>query len=350
MNDPIAYLQPPRPGLVSVVIPAYNRDHLIASTLETVRRQTYMNWELFVVEDASSGETERIVKAFGASVPNAVTYLRNTSNVGAAETRNVAFRLVRGQYVATLDSDDRWLPRHLETMLDVLDRTGRDIASANVTMVEDGTDRELGVWGPSTEEVANFPASMFCRGFLTPSATVMRREVLERVGPWSSDHEYCEDYEFYLRCASLGVSFAHVKEPTCLYRKCHSDASTAKLALVVEAVAYTIRQYIGSPALDPVTCRNYAFTVFLQASRIHRRSNPDQDVSADRFRGGQLLLEAWRLSPLRFWILLKGMSVLLDSSVKNVLRPKSDRKKYRTKIERLPNVMDGLSQRMKNAA
>ncbi|TWT76512.1 UDP-Glc:alpha-D-GlcNAc-diphosphoundecaprenol beta-1,3-glucosyltransferase WfgD [Planctomycetes bacterium CA13] len=349
MIEPIRYDQEACPGLVTIVIPAYNRDHLIGATLETIRSQTYPNWEVIVVEDASVGETERIVNEFGDSVPNSVRYFRNAKNLGAADTRNVAFRVAQGQYIATLDSDDRWLPKYLQTMVDTLVRTGCDFAYADVTMVEDGTDRVIGNYGPTAEEVADFPTSLFSRGFLTPSATLMRRSVLERTGQWSSNHEYCEDYEFFLRCATLGVSFTHVPQSHCLYRKCHGDATTAKLALVVEAVAYTIRQYIGSPAIDPSTCRDYACKVFQQASRIHRRSKPENDASADRFRGGQLLIEAWRLRPARLHLLMKGLSVMLDSTATRMLVSKRPRPMLRTKIENLPKAVDILAQQLNRA-
>ena len=186
VNAPIQCPHPSRVGLVTVVVPAYNRDHLIAETLESVRNQTYGNWELIVVEDGSVGETERIVERFADSVPNTVTYFRNEANRGAAESRNVAFRQASGEFVATLDSDDRWLPHHLELLVDRLQRSDAGIAYAKVMMFEDQTEKEMGIYGPSDHEVSDFPTTLFNRNFVVPSATVMRRDVLEVVGPWSS--------------------------------------------------------------------------------------------------------------------------------------------------------------------
>jgi glycosyltransferase involved in cell wall biosynthesis len=70
MTATIEFPHDPCSGLVTIVIPAYNRDDLIAETLESIRQQTYTNWELIVVEDASTGATEQIVRDFASTVAN----------------------------------------------------------------------------------------------------------------------------------------------------------------------------------------------------------------------------------------------------------------------------------------
>ncbi|QDT05698.1 UDP-Glc:alpha-D-GlcNAc-diphosphoundecaprenol beta-1,3-glucosyltransferase WfgD [Rubripirellula lacrimiformis] len=330
MNAPIQCPCPSHSGLVTVVIPAYNRDHLIAETLESIRNQSYQNWELIVVEDASVGETERIVSRFADSVPNSVKYLRNEINRGAAESRNVAFRIARGEFVATLDSDDRWLPNHLKLLVGRLQRSGAGIAYAKVMMFEDQTDKEMGVYGPSDDEVAGFPTTLFNRNFVVPSATVMRRQVLEVVGPWSSRYQFCEDFDYFLRCVSSFVDFSHVDEVTCHYRKCHSGATTEKLAGTLEEVAYTVMRYRRSEAVPADVSRNYAFENLLVAAKLHRRSDPAKDPSADRMRGGQLLIQAWRLKPMRLGVLLQGTAICLREFVYGGVAMRSDRTRFRT--------------------
>ena len=217
MNGPIKFPCDAVPGLVSIIVPAHKRDHLIGATLDSIRNQSYRNWELLIVEDASHGATESIVSSFAKNGPQRVVYDRNAVNLGAAATRNVAFGKARGEFIALLDSDDRWLPQHLEVLVCAIRQSGSEIAYANVQLVEDGTDRDLGVYGPRMEEIEEFPLTLFRRNFVVPSASLMRRTVLEHIGPWSDEYLYCEDFDFWLRCVCGGMTFTHRDEVTCLY-------------------------------------------------------------------------------------------------------------------------------------
>jgi teichuronic acid biosynthesis glycosyltransferase TuaG len=339
MTATIEFPHDPCSGLVTIVIPAYNRDDLIAETLESIRQQTYTNWELIVVEDASTGATEQIVRDFGSTVGNSVSYFRNAKNLGAAETRNVAFRLAKGEYVATLDSDDVWLPDHLETVIGEIQRSGCDIGYAKVTMVDDVTGNELGVYGPSPQEVADFPRALFNRCFVVASATVMRRNVLQIVGAQSLEHKYCEDFDFFLRCVSAGVTFAHVDRVTCRYRKNHAGATSERLSGMLEEVAYTILRYSDSPAIDHPTCLAFAYDNFLLAARVHRRSDPAKDPTSDPMRSGQLLIEAWRLRPAKTGILARGLGVCMREGVLRFLSLREDRSQFRTRIGKIHESM-----------
>jgi len=351
MDRVIVFKNKPIAGLVSIVIPAFNRDHLIGSTLASIREQTYKNWEVVVVEDSSRGKTQQIVKSFGQSVDNRVLYRRNQQNLGAAETRNVAFAEASGQYIAFLDSDDRWLPNHLSSLVETLERTRCDIAYANVQMVEDQTDGHLGMYGPSSKEVATFPESLFLRNFVVPSATVIRRNVLSCVGGWSSDCRYCEDFDFWLRCVRQNFRFEHLCEETCLYRKCHAGATTEKLAATIEEVAFIVRRYVNEEGRNGRLFRQAAYQNLIAASRLHRRSDPTKDPSSDGYRGGQLLLEAWRLKRSKIGLLAKGLGVCAHQFIRqSVAKQTNDRSKYRTPIAGMCQQSPANDFRFKKAA
>ena len=96
--------------LVSVIMPTYNCGRFIAESIRNVLAQTYTNWELLIVDDYSTDETESIVRSFDDP---RIRYMRNEQNMGAALTRNRALREAKGRYIAFLDSDDLWLPEKL---------------------------------------------------------------------------------------------------------------------------------------------------------------------------------------------------------------------------------------------
>lgn len=313
----IVFEADPVPGLVSIVIPARNAEKYVGATLASVGSQTYRNWELVLVEDGSVGPTESIVADFAKSHANRVRYSRNDRSYGAGGTRNIAFAKAAGEFIALLDSDDRWLPNHLADSVSALMSSGADIAYSTVQMVDDGTDQEIGVWGPTAEELQTFPHSLLGRNFVTPSATVLRRQVLADVGPWSTTHLYCEDYDYWLRCIVAQKSFQHIEGTRCLYRKNHQGATTQKLSGVLEEVAMTTEQYMHLPDADSSMCRSYAIEAYRVAAKFHRTSDPSMDPSAAPARAGRILLRGWRLEPHRIGLLFEGLRVHVAENLRS---------------------------------
>jgi len=98
--------------LVSVITPAYNAERFIAETIESVRAQTYENWEMIIVDDQSQDQTTNIVKEY-EQLDNRITLIVLEENSGSAIARNTAMDHASGRYFAFLDSDDRWLEEKL---------------------------------------------------------------------------------------------------------------------------------------------------------------------------------------------------------------------------------------------
>ena len=281
-------------GLISVVIPTYRGERFIGEALTSISSQTDQNWEVIVVEDGSRGATERIVHEFAARHPrHRVQYSRNEQNRGPSHTRNTAFRHVRGQYVALLDSDDRWFPDYLSVMRVAIEDTGKDIVYCSVVMIEDATDLLIGVWGPDGKDIAEFPHGLLYRNFVTPSACVLRRSVLADVGTWNTQHRYCEDLEFWLRCVAEHKTFHYVGGVHCLYRRNHAEAASGKLCAVQEAHAEIAERFLHLPGTRVDICRKFVSRAYLRAADFHKKSDPQYDPSADRSRTPRLLLRAW---------------------------------------------------------
>lgn len=102
-------------GLVSIIMPSYNTAKYIAESIRSVLAQTYEKWELLIVDDCSTDNTDEIVKPFLAD--ERIRYFKNEKNSGAALTRNRAMHEARGEWIAFLDSDDLWNPEKLEKQI-----------------------------------------------------------------------------------------------------------------------------------------------------------------------------------------------------------------------------------------
>lgn len=101
--------------LVSIIMPAYNAAAFIKDSILSVLRQTYVNWELLVVDDGSTDNTAVIVNDFLAQDNRIIYYKQANSRLGAA--RNTGFRLAKGDWIAFLDADDLWANNKLEVQL-----------------------------------------------------------------------------------------------------------------------------------------------------------------------------------------------------------------------------------------
>ena len=101
--------------LVSIITPSYNTAKFINKTIESVQAQTYKNWEMIIIDDCSTDNTDEVV--FKYLSDNRIKYIKNEKNSGAEVSRNKALREAKGKWIAFLDSDDLWSPEKLEKQI-----------------------------------------------------------------------------------------------------------------------------------------------------------------------------------------------------------------------------------------
>lgn len=145
-------------NMVSIIMPTFNCGAFIGEAIKSVRMQTYRAWELIVVDDCSTDNTECIVRQLMAD-DTRIKYIRNDRQMGAAESRNLALRMAKGHWIAFLDSDDMWLPGKLERQIAFMNANNCHFSYHNYSMIsEDGSSlgiivsgrRKVGVAGMFT--------------------------------------------------------------------------------------------------------------------------------------------------------------------------------------------------------
>lgn len=133
--------------LVSIIMPSYNTAKFISETIESVLAQTYSNWELIIVDDCSTDNTDEVVKSFLSD--DRIKYIKNEKNSGAAVSRNRALREAKGKWVAFLDSDDLWFPEKLEKQISFMKNKGYHFSYTNyIEMNEDSAPNGRRITGP----------------------------------------------------------------------------------------------------------------------------------------------------------------------------------------------------------
>ena len=106
--------------MVSIIVPVYRAQAYIAETITMVRKQTYHNWELILVDDASPDDSAKLIQEMideKSTETERIRLIRKTKNEGAAKARNTGIALAQGRYIAFLDADDIWFPDKLEKEL-----------------------------------------------------------------------------------------------------------------------------------------------------------------------------------------------------------------------------------------
>lgn len=134
--------------LVSIITPSYNTAMYIGDTIKSVLAQTYENWEMLIVDDCSTDDTDEVVKPYLSD--QRIKYFKNEKNSGAAVSRNKALREANGRWIAFLDSDDLWLPEKLERQIDFMEKNNYAFTYTDYAEIDEGGyEKEIIVTGPS---------------------------------------------------------------------------------------------------------------------------------------------------------------------------------------------------------
>lgn len=121
--------------LVSIIMPSYNTAKFIEQTIKSVLAQTYTNWELIIVDDCSTDNTDEVVKSFLSD--DRIKYIKNEKNSGAAFSRNRALCEAKGKWIAFLDSDDLWFPEKLEKQISFMKKNDYRFSYTNYIEIDE---------------------------------------------------------------------------------------------------------------------------------------------------------------------------------------------------------------------
>lgn len=192
---------------VSIIIPTYNYARFIGDALESVRRQSTQDYEIWVMDDGSTDNTASVVEALKKNFSGKLNYVRNDKNKGVYAIRNQAIRAAKGRFIAFLDADDLWMDSHLEDLTRYLEAHPEDLmVYANARFFYDGDGKDLGTqFGPGsskTPRIGACAAELFTEGNFIPfMTTLLRREAFNRVGLFDESFKVGGDYDLFMRIA-----------------------------------------------------------------------------------------------------------------------------------------------------
>jgi len=230
---------------VTVVIPAYNSAQYIGDTLDSLKDQNFIDYEVIVVNDGSDDreELERILNAH----PLRVSYICQ-ENKGVSAARNAAIRAGRGEFYAQLDADDQWTPDYLEVQLGIL-KNNPDVSLVypNATIIGEGVTYGLEFMKVSPSEGDVTFESLVRQKCVVMTCVTARMSAIREAGMFDESIRSCEDFDLWLRIVKNGGRIVYHRDRLVLYRRHEGSLSsdrvwmTRNLLRVFEKAAATLQ-------------------------------------------------------------------------------------------------------------
>jgi glycosyltransferase involved in cell wall biosynthesis len=281
--------------LVSVIMPAFNAELYIGKALESVRKQTYQNWEIIVTNDGGTDSTGPVVSEFARQTPRNVMLLEHAQSEGASAARNTAMKAAKGEYIAFLDADDIWMPEHLDRLCAVLASGKADLAYSDCHVFCETPWGEMELLPSGTFEVKNPRQDLFRRNFINTSAAAITRRLMEKVGTFDATMWAGEELDYWIRSAALGFEIASTGKQTYYYRKLVGSLSAAS-AKMAESNGRMFEKHRRCGVLPEGEIVAKARESYFAAGKMYWRKDP---AAASR-----MFYKAWALGKMHMLPLL----------------------------------------------
>ncbi|MBN9299325.1 MAG: glycosyltransferase family 2 protein [Filimonas sp.] len=207
-------IPPPNTPLFTIVIPAYNKAPSISATILSVKQQIFTDWEVVIIDDGSSDNTQAIVETFLSD--RRIVYHKK-DNGGVCSARNLGVTKAQGEYLLFLDADDTALPNWLNTFNDLLQSGNFDLMYCGVSVNKNGALSETLPQQVFLKKVGIFLAGTFC----------VKKKIFEGIGGYDELITYGENYELGFRLCCLPLKTAFVSELLISYNISGNDRADA---------------------------------------------------------------------------------------------------------------------------
>lgn len=245
--------------LVSIITPSYNTAKFIKETIESVRAQTYKNWEMIIVDDCSNDDSTSIIKSLIDTFnDHRIKLFINERNSGAALSRNRALRLSKGRWIAFLDSDDLWEPEKLEKQIKFMENNKYYFSYTNyIEIDEESKAMGLEVTGP--KKVTKHNIYNYCwMGCLTVMYDSNKIGLIQ-----IKDLKKNNDYALWLKVSEKANCYL-LNDNLARYRKRNGSISNHSYVKLTKwhYRLFRVGENKGVIAASVLTVRNLVFGVF----------------------------------------------------------------------------------------
>lgn len=235
------FYQSNKPPLVSVIIPTYNRAHLLSRALDSVLYQGFFDYEIIVVDDASSDKTISLLKKYQQKT-NKIKVFRHSENKGVSAARNTALKYARGKYVILLDSDDFALPNMLKTEVEfMLNHPTYDLGIPKKSAFNGNKVNFLYEWHYDVHEFLD-------GNHLGNVGNIFKRDFIKKHNIRYKEGQICaEDYYFWIQMIQKGAKIIKIEsvEPIVAFRVHHENNYKSSCYDISQFSKHTIANYFN---------------------------------------------------------------------------------------------------------
>jgi glycosyltransferase involved in cell wall biosynthesis len=263
MNSSICLKNP----LVSIILPCYNRSHLLGRAIGSLISQTYENFEIIVVDDASTDSTAKVVSSFN---DQRIRYLKNHLRKGAAYSRNVGIRNALGYFIGFQDSDDEWLPDKLAKQMAVF-----AMASEDTGVVFTGFMKEksgVRTYVPPKHiriDTGDLHRRLLWGNFVGTPALLVKIECFYKAGYFDESLPRYQDWELTLRFSSY-YGFKFIDEP--LFIAYYEDDNISNDSVAsLRALNMIFNEFKDEITADKILLAHYQHLLGLSSAEIGNR-------------------------------------------------------------------------------
>ena len=239
--------------MISVILPTYNRCHLVVRAIQSVLIQEGINWELIIVDDGSTDETKVKVKSFLQN--SKVRYVLKTHG-GVSKARNEGIRQAKGEWVCFLDSDDEWKKNKLLLQYTHIHQTKLLWNQTEEIWIRNGVRVNQPKY--TLKKEGDIFESSLERCMVTPSSVLIQKKMLETMGGFNEDFITCEDYELWLKIACQ-YPIGLVKKPLLIRYGGHNDQLSFQYPAMdrfrIQAIDLCIRSKILTQKQEELSLR-----------------------------------------------------------------------------------------------
>ena len=256
---------------VSVILPTYNRAHLLPRAINSVLSQSFKDLELIIIDDCSQDNTDQIVKS---ADDGRIKHLKHTRNKGSAAAKNMGLKHASGQYIAFLDDDDEWLPGKLQKQVEIIERLPDRVGIVYSNIQKILNNEKIPITTPRfmpEDGIAHKEILEGTKCNIHIQTALIKKECFEKAGKFDEALPRAVDYDLFIRL-SKHYLFYHIDECSAVRYAGPGNISSNKEFKVTSRILMLQKYYEDIKALGARALSDKLYNIGIAAYRC--RNNP----------------------------------------------------------------------------
>ena len=308
--------------MISVILPTFNRDYILSSTIECVQNQTFTDYELIIIDDCSLDKTCEIIQKY-SQTDKRIKYIKNIKNIGCARSRKIGYENSRGKFLVFLDDDDTWEADKLMKQYNALMHTNNDVVISDYKINQHNQLIYKNMKKFSTNfkyEILMGPGPFF-------QSIMIKKHIVDKMElPFDDSSVPSEDWNFFIELSKLNLKINYI--PKALFTwNIHENNQSLDLKKEATALSYILNKhynYIKTICGNVIISNHYRRIARLY-EKINNEENQEYNIKI-------YYTKAFQASPLSFKNIFYLIMIYIGyKRVKNIIQ-------WIRKVRGIPNV------------